>query len=210
MAGRLAQVGVRGADGTSARSKQFWEEYEPISQSLAREIQEYENNPRHKRHGSLAQEEFHRLREENTAARSQYRMWNDEDYKSQHMSEARVGRILHMNHFLLLLRSAGLKVRYADKGARPGMLGVWATKNDVEEYICFAQVPLMQEYEDVYFDEYGLPLGPKRRGWRTVLLRLIIKGFITEEQANQVFGTASGPASRRYLAELHNHRNNSI
>jgi hypothetical protein len=56
-------------------------------------------------------------------------------------------------------------------------------------------------------DKRGLPLNEKWRGWRTVVLRLILKGFITEQQADKVFGPATGPAARRYREQLFEFRN---
>jgi predicted molibdopterin-dependent oxidoreductase YjgC len=38
------------------------------------------------------------------------------------------------------------------------------------------------------FDDHGVPLAERRRGWRTVLLQAILKGVITEEKANKEFG----------------------
>lgn len=193
----LASVGVR-AGQTVAHSKKFWEEYDALPKNLAREVAAYESGPRYRSSGAQSQEQFQKLREENTGARRGYRLDHQEE-----LQQDRTGRILHMNVFLLMLRQAGVKARYADKGAFPGMLGLWVNHNDVDQYICFVHVPYMQEYEELYFDEYDVPLGPKRRGWRTVLLRLMIAGVLTEEAAHAVFGAPPVNAvSRRYWAEL--------
>jgi hypothetical protein len=193
----LPSVGVR-AGQTIARSKKFWEEYDALPKNLAREVAAYESGPRYKSSGAQTQDQFLKLREENTAARRQYRL----DHQAELLQD-RTGRILHMNQFLLMLRQAGVKARYAPKGAFPGMLGLWVNHNDVDQYICFVHVPYMQEYEELYFDEYDVPLGPKRRGWRTVLLRLMIAGVLTEDAAHEVFGAPpQNGVSRRYWAEL--------
>ena len=61
----------------------------------------------------------------------------------------------------------------------------------------------MQEYEEMYFDRYDVPLGVKRRGWRTVLLRLIEARLLEERKAHEVFGEPpANPITRRYLHYL--------
>jgi hypothetical protein len=69
---------------------------------------------------------------------------------------------------------------------------------------------MMNEYSVIWLDAHGLPLNEKKRGWRTVLLRLIQGSFITEEQAEEVFGEpTSGPVSRRYREQIFWFRNRS-
>lgn len=179
----------------------FDEEFEyadEIKPRLAQIMQQIESGPRHETSSQQTHEEFHRLYESNVASRKKFRWENQDEFKTQ-----RVGRILHMNAFLSKLREAGLTAWYTDKGGMPGTLGLYASKNEVPTYIGFVQVPLMQEYEELYFDEYDVPLGPKRRGWRTLILKLIDAGFLTETSAHAVFGEpASGPVSRRYREYL--------
>ncbi len=74
-------------------------------------------------------------------------------------------------------------------------------------YVCGVQAGWMAEYEVFHYDSHGLRLGSKYRGWRTVLLRLILNGFIEEETAHKVFGAAEGPCSARYNRMLHAWRN---
>ena len=74
-------------------------------------------------------------------------------------------------------------------------------------YVCGVQAGWMAEYEVFHYDPHGIRLGTKYRGWRTVLLRLILKGFLEEEQAHKVFGPATGPCSERYNRLLYACRN---
>jgi hypothetical protein len=74
-------------------------------------------------------------------------------------------------------------------------------------YVCGVQAGWMAEYEVFHRDPHRVRLGTKYRGWRTVLLRLILKGFLEEELAHQVFGRAEGPCSARYNRMLHAWRN---
>lgn len=176
----------------------------PVTPELAAEIAAYESGPRHEHSSNQALEELARLFEMNVNSRKQYRFSHQDEFKSQ-----REGRILHMNDFLGRLRRAGVTAWYTDKGGRPGMLGLFVKHAGLysgctheagsPHYVAFAQVPYMQEYEEMYFDRYDVPLGTKRRGWRTLLLRLIEQKILTEALANEFFGPPdTGPVSRRY------------
>lgn len=165
-----------------------------IRPELARIMQEVENGPRHETTGQQTIEEFHRLHESNTEARKQHRWEQQNELKA-----VRTGRVLHMNDFLNKLKQCGLNTWYTDKGGMAGTLGLFVSSRDIPQYIGFVQVPLMQEYEELHFDSYDVPLGPKRRGWRTLLLKLIDAGLLTEQKAHEIFGEpATGPVSRRY------------
>lgn len=153
------------------------------------------------------QEEFFRLHETNTNARREHRFPNQEELKL-----TRVGRILHMNEFLGMLKRCGLNCWYGAKGGMKGTTGLYVGHDktarcshefDQPHYVAFVQVPFMQEYEELNFDEYNVPLGSKRRGWRTVLLKLFEQGLLTVAKADEVFGApATGPVSRRYKEYL--------
>ena len=204
------------------RQKPTWEAFDDefhwkdeFDPQLAAEVEAYEKTERHKSFGSQAVDEYYRLHEMNKESRKEHRFYHQDDWKKR-----REGRILHMNEFLRLLRECGLKAEYGDRGGAPKTLplrvrhdGFYPECKGMHEsggphYVCFVQVPMMQEYEEVFFDEYDLPLGPKRRGWRTVLLRLIEKKFLTEKKAHEVFGRPpSNPISERYLSYLHFLRN---
>jgi len=95
-----------------------------------------------------------------------------------------------------------------------GLSGLYVYMPDVKggrwHYVCGVQASMMNEYSVIYLDSHNLPLNEKKRGWRTVLLRLIQNSFISEEDAHQVFGEpTSGPVSRRYREQLWFFRNRS-
>lgn len=152
-------------------------------------------------------EEFFRLHETNAAARREHQFPNQEELKL-----AREGTILHMNEFLSRLKRCGLTCWYGEKGGMAGTTGLYVGHDKTAKcsheynqphYVCFVQVPFMQEYEELNFDQYNIPLGPKRRGWRTVGLRLMEQGLVTAEKFHEVFGKpATGPVSRRYSEYL--------
>lgn len=70
------------------------------------------------------------------------------------------------------------------------------------------QWPLGTEWMIMAFDEYGVPTQAKFLGWRTALLTMIRSGCLTEDEAQQAFPVASGPASAWYLEQLYMRRNN--
>ena|ERR1700683_3167495 len=186
---------------------------------LAAELAAYESGPRSKS-SSQTLEEYARLHEMNTESRKKYR-WEQQD----EFQQAREGRILPYIQFLTMLKTVVPGVYLSEKGGMAKTLGLYVNHEGVRanckhdeaspqscachvcksggHYVAWIQVPFMQEYEEMFFDRYDVPLGPKRRGWRTVLLRLIAEKFLTEEEAHQVFGEpATGPVSRRYRQTL--------
>ncbi len=159
---------------------------------------------------SDAREELARLKEENTYARSRYKFSMQDEFKLE-----RQGQILTSNEFLRRLRTIGLHVWYGDRSGMAGTTGLYAVVpgwlGAEQQYVGFVQLPFMQEFEELHFDRYDVPLGCKRRGWRTVLLRLVQNRIISEEKLNQVFREApTGPVSRRYLQQMHHFRNRDI
>lgn len=202
----LPTFGVRSKQtGNLASSKEdFWNEQASIPADVAKEIEQYETGNRYVDSGELSKEEYARLHEENTERRKAFR-WP----KQEELAAKRVGKILHMNSLILKLRLAGVKAWYTEKGGAPGMLGLYVAhegkfpsckhERGEQHYVGAVQVPYMQEYEELYFDAYDVPLGSRRRGWRTILLYLIEQRILTSKQADDIFGPpATGTVSRRY------------
>jgi hypothetical protein len=207
---------------TRQETKPTWQsyddefKYDESIESRIPELMAQMENERVESNSSQSAEEYWRLYEANVEARKAHRWQQQDEFKMR-----REGRILHMNEFLRLLRSAGLNAWYTDRGGMPGTLGLFVAhsgyypscghKRNEPHYVAFVQVPLMQEYEELYFDRYDIPLGSKRRGWRTVLLRLIDQRLLTEEKAHEIFGKPDvNVVSRRYLHFLQYLRNRPI
>jgi hypothetical protein len=201
----LPTFGVRSQQTgeTAAQKDDFWNEKNDIPIELAKEVAEYEAGGRYVDSGQQSKEEYHRLHEDNVAARKAYRWPKQEELKAK-----RIGKIMHMNSLIIKLKMAGIKAWYNNAGVG-GMLGLNVEhtghfpecKHERGEvhYVGAVQVPYMQEFEELYFDQYDVPLGPKRRGWRTILLYLIEQRIITARKADEIFGEPpSGAVSRRY------------
>lgn len=183
---------------------------------LAAEIAEYESREKHHSTGQQSVEEYYKWFETNRNSRKENRLPDQDELKVK-----REGRILHMNDFLAKLRSAGLNCWYTNKGGMARTLGLFISHEGLKlgcshlpgapHYVGFVQVPYMQEFEELHFDRYDVPLGSKRRGWRTILLRLIEQEMLTEAGAHEVFGEPLGSVvSRRYLSYLKFLRNKNV
>jgi hypothetical protein len=200
--------------GTSADSRAPWETYlmaDPLagcSAEMKAEISEYSK----KHHGSTSTqnvEELARQKELSTEFVKEYRMYRQDELVD---GPERVGRIMHCLEFLKLLET--IRPAYLSANIRKGLTGLavyhpgQVDGKDVEwHYVCAVQVGFMHEYSSMHFDSRGLPLNEKWRGWRTVLLRLIQLGHVTEEQALKVFGEPSPSGGRRYKEQLYCWRN---
>ena len=66
----------------------------------------------------------------------------------------------------------------------------------------------MPELSIMNFDDHGVPLAEKNRGWRTCLLQLILHSHISQKKADEVFGKPKNtPAFHRYNSTLQSFRN---
>jgi hypothetical protein len=187
---------------------------------LAAEVKEYESRPKHERPDSLTAEELAEIREQNMAMVSQFRFDHQEELLDE---KTRMGQTMQDTEFLARLAKIGVEGCFVP--------GVFRTKSRVSlsgykeyvvvglkcwvptengggwKFVCQIQPGIMPEYSVLRVDDHYVPLGEKYRGWRTVGLRLIMAGIVTEEQFHKEFGEATGPASRRYRETLFGWRN---
>ena len=205
---------------SSDYDKEFAYDADTIEPNVAR-IMEAQEQRTVSQSSTQAKEEFHRLYEQNVAGRKQYRFDKQEELQMR-----REGKILHMNEFLYRLRKAlpegsGWRAWFTDKGGMANTLGFYVLHTGLfsgcthprgtPHYVGFAQVPFMQEFEELHFDHYNVPLGIKRRGYRTILLKLIESGVFSEKALHEVFKEPLGDViSRRYLAYLQFLRNKVV
>jgi hypothetical protein len=203
-------------DSNTATHKKFDKEFDyadEIQPDVARVMREAESRSV-SQSSQEAKEEYLKLYEGNLARRKEYRWVNQEE-----LQKKREGRILPMNEFLRLFRKSlpsGYTAWYTDKGGMANTLGLYvghpagasgfpscSHEPGQPHYIGFVQVPYMQEFEELHFDRYLVPLGSKRRGWRTILLKAIEAKILSERAAHEVFGAPpTSDVSRRYLHYL--------
>lgn len=172
-------------------------------EQLRKEVEAYANGPRHSVGSSETAELLAQLRQENSN-RAKHVHFDKED----ELRKVRLGHVLTDKEFITRLNKIA-PAKYT--GQTHGLLRLSVlvpTENGGEwRFICGAQAGYVPEYSTMYFNEYGAPTSEMYRGWRTVLLRCILNGAISEAQATKEFGIPDGPQGRRYRETLYNFRN---
>lgn len=172
-----------------------------------REVEAFAASDRYVEPTQQTTETFLRMREENTAAVREYRWEKQEELEREDVD--RVGQILSQEIFLRGLNRI-TTARY-NTFSRRGRVGLSVLVGSEWKYVCAVQLGYMQEYSVMTFDAHKLPLAESYRGWRTVLLRLITMGFISEQAAHEIFGPPQiCDASLRYRRELWRYRNRKV
>lgn len=198
--------------GTRLSEKAPWETYgdemqSQMSPELAAAVEEYAKN-RHEVEGSnQSKEELHFQRECNNELAKEYQWIKPEEYED---IEQRIGVV--RTHADLITRLRKLKVNcWYTQHPQPQKATLVVTDywgNRPPEVACWVQIGFMPELSIMRFDEHGVPLDERRRGWRTCLLQLILKGIITEQDADKMFGRPKlTDAFHRYNSTLHSFRN---
>lgn len=154
-----------------------------------------------------------RLKELNYSSHATKRQrWaNQEDYEND---VARIGTPLHHSDLLRKLRKL-VRSLYIMDGRIIGDLAVFQTfpcpQPDLDgrdfKYLFYIPTGLMPEFSQYEFDERDVPIRESKRGWRTVLLRLIKLGLMSEERCDREFGSARGEASIVWYRQLYAFRN---
>jgi hypothetical protein len=177
--------------GTRLEETAPWLTYEKeMQQSLSKELEE-EVAEYAKHHYDEAQssnqtkEELHKQREINQEAVKEYQWATPQEYED---AIQRIGRVMHHAVFINKLRDIGITCWYCQHPHIQKAV-LWVQRGRRKpEMACWVQQGFMQELSILRFDDKGVPLDERRRGWRTCLLQLILKGIITEDKAVEVFG----------------------
>jgi hypothetical protein len=177
--------------GTRLDEAPPWLSYEKemqqsLSKELEEEVAEYAKHRYDPAQASTqAKEELHKQREINQEVGKEYQWVKPEEYED---IEQRIGRVMHSSVFINLLRKAGVQCWYTQH-PHPQKATLWVLDKTGERIVgCWVQQGFMVELSIMNFDDKGVPLDERRRGWRTCALQLILKGIITEDKANEVFG----------------------
>lgn len=142
--------------------------------------------------GPHTKEQDARLSEETRNAQSR-RHWTDQEM----LTRLRIGRVMGLGELLRVLRKAAPGIVAAERGAA-GMVGLSCHG----KYICAAPPGLMPEFSELAVDAWGVPTKERKRGWRTVLLNMIERGAVTEEQVKRLFGRPEHPMAETYRRRL--------
>jgi hypothetical protein len=187
-------------------TKTYDEELTPDQdEALTQAMAEYAMNVSDAEGSSQTKDELARLKQASDEAAREYQWLSPEEYRNE---GDRIGRIMHNVIFLNELRKAGVKCWYRQH-PQAGKITLIVQKNDLPAEVgCWCQAGYAPELSIMRFDEHGIPLSEKYRGWRTPLLQLILKGYISEKKAVEVFGKVPvTPAFARYNSTLQNFRN---
>lgn len=152
-----------------------------------------------------------RLKELNYNATKKQRWANQEDYEND---VARIGTPLHHSDLLRKIRKL-VPSLYIMDGRIVGDLAVFQTypcpQPDLGgrdfRYLFYIPTGVLPEFSQYEFDARDVPIRESKRGWRTVLLRLIKLGLLSAERCDQEFGAARGEASTVWYRQLYAFRN---
>lgn len=177
-----------------------------LSGDLAQAVEEY-SKKHHAAAGTSSQNQelLHEQKELSDEVASQYQWVKPEEYEDL---GPRIGRVMSHAEFITKLRNAKVDCWYVQH-PHPDKAVLLVSKNgQPREVACWVQIGQMPELSIMNFDDHGVPLAERRRGWRTCLLQLILLDYITEEKANKVFGRPrTVEAFDRYNATLQAYRN---
>lgn len=202
--------------GTRLNEKAPWESYAAemdmkMSKELAAAVAEYaERRYEDNESSNQSKEELHRQQEINGEISKEYQWIKPQEYADH---GARIGKVMTHAEFITALRKAhqgtGEYCWYTQHPQPQKAVLYWKRfGNSDPEIACWVQQGQMPELSIMRFDEHGVPLDEQRRGWRTCLLQLILKGFISEQKAIKIFGhPKQTEAFARYNRTLQEFRN---
>jgi hypothetical protein len=205
---QAAPTAVAGEPAVAVRStKSYDESLTPEEDpALLQAMAEYASRVSDADASSQTKDELARLRQASDESAREYQWLSPEEYRNE---GDRIGRIMHNVTFLNLLEKAGVKCWFRPH-PQAGKITLIVQKKDLPAEVgCWCQAGFAPELSIMRFDEHGVPTTEKYRGWRTPLLQLILKGYISEKKAVEVFGRVPvTPAFARYNATLQSFRNN--
>lgn len=199
---------IAAVQGTRTKEENPWDTYmtDPnLTPEMEAAVAEYSTHI-HDDSSNQTKEELCRQKEISDEVAKEYRWCTKEEYADIQM---RFGRIMSRDELITKLRNeCHLKVFYRQHPHPDKLTLVYSDDagNKKPEVACWVQNGWMPEYTVMGFDEHGVPLAEKYRGWRTVLLQLILKGLLTERLAHKVFGEPNLPCAERYKSILHGWR----
>lgn len=175
-------------------SKDEWDkeiEGSDVSPAMQEQINEFRKRAEDLKPSAQTLEQLQEQHEINVESTKDARF---EDQNILEDEAPRIGRKMHHEKFISVLRRGGVRCWY-NQNPFKGIIGLRAVREGYEQlgaqYICGVKLGWTTEYDTLHYDDKGLPLNKKTIGWRSVLLMLISKGILTENQAHQLFGHPS-------------------
>lgn len=203
---------IQSTQGTRLNEDAPWMTYdtemtEKLDANLAAAVAEYaERRYEDRQTSNQNKEALAEQREMSAETAKQYQWLTPEEYADQ---EQRIGRVMSHAEFITKLRDTGMHCWYVQHPHADKAVLMFAKDGVAQpEVVCWSQVGMMPELSLMRFDDHGAPLNEQRRGWRTCLLQIILKGFLTEEKADATFGRPQqAQAFDRYNRTLQSFRN---
>jgi hypothetical protein len=206
----MTEEEIKKSQGTRLSDDAPWQtydnEFENDDPALLAAMAEYAERVSDSEASNQTKDELARLKEGSAEQAKEYQWVTPEEYKN---AGDRIGRIMHNVVFINLLRQAGVKCWYRTH-PQAGKITLIVQRGDLPAEVgCWCQAGFAPELSVMRFDDHGVPLAEKFRGWRTCLLQLILKGVISQKKAEEIFGVPPmTPAFHRYNATLRSFRNN--
>lgn len=202
---------IQARQGTRLSEKAPWETYSEeldlkMSVELAQAVADYaEQRYEEESKNSQMKEELHRQREMSDDLSKQYQWMSPQEYADH---GARIGSPMLHSEFITKLRRRGILCWYNQHVHNDKANLLWSkSSSTAPEVACWVQLGYMPELSIMTFDEHDLPLAERRRGWRTCLLQLVLKGIISEDIAIEEFGLPKETeAFHRYNSTLKSFR----
>lgn len=127
-----------------------------------------------------------------------------EDHDELKKAEVRFAHGMFHNEFISRVEKAtGRKIWAEDSYRDKSVVGFYTIKNGEKTYICSFEKGYMPEFSIIQVDDRDMPI-KERRGWRTVLTRLLQTGSIKMYQINNAFEIRDHLADERWRANTQN------
>lgn len=163
-------------------------------------------------------EHTHRLREANYNSHAvKKQRWEDQDEYDQD-DDCRSGRIRHSSEIYSFLKESSHGKLYFMDGRVDDDISIFRVYGTPQPelggntyaYLGYMPQGLMPEFSLIEYGPQDQPVKEFKRGWRTVLLRMIKAGVVTEQQVEDRFGRAYGLAAIPYNKQLWQYRNKNL
>lgn len=210
----LSPQEINQLQGTRLSSENPWDSYDSemgvrMSKELAAEVAEYALNRYEEAPiDSQTNEWLAESQENNEVVAKEYQWATPDEYQDV---AARIGKVMNHAEFINTLRKAGISAWYTVHPHSDKLVLLVSKDGGPREVAAWVQFGYMPELSILNFDKYGAPLAERRRGYRTVLLQLILKGIITEKIADKYFGKPKLTAAfARYNSLIYEWRKTQI
>lgn len=161
------------------------------------------------------EEHTHDQREKNYRAAGKER-W-EKQWEWMESDECRSGRMLHSSEIYGFLKRANPRLFFMD-GNIADDISIFLTygtpqpdlNGNTFRYTGYMPQGWLPEFSLIEYGPQDQPVRERKRGWRTVMLRMIKAGIVTEDQVNEVFGRAYGVGAAPYNRQLQAHRSQNL